>query len=71
MLQEMMDKITVRANSILDGLTARGSKRPKALKSQVWKKYGTDHPDKDIITPCLIPIAFIGTKYDEIKDMES
>eukprot|EP00842_Homolaphlyctis_polyrhiza_P006453 jgi/Hompol1/6809/HPOL_002295-RA len=70
-LEVLLSKIHSRSAKILEGLESRGSKRPKALHSYALKKYGTDHPDKDLVKLSPIPIAIIGSKFDEIKDMES
>ncbi|KAI8927050.1 hypothetical protein BC831DRAFT_497796 [Entophlyctis helioformis] len=70
-LEGLLDKIRSRVSKILDGLEQRGSKRPKALRSYASKKYGSEHPDKDVVKLSPVPLVIVGSKYDEFKDMES
>ncbi|KAI9204137.1 uncharacterized protein BJ171DRAFT_582113 [Polychytrium aggregatum] len=70
-LTTLFTKIRSRVDSILGGLEERGSKRPKALRSHAWKKFGVDHPDKDAVNPSPVPIVIIGNKYDLFRDTES
>nr|KAJ3422923.1 Cytoplasmic dynein 2 light intermediate chain 1 [Polyrhizophydium stewartii] len=70
-LDTLLGKIRARVAKILAGLEQRGSKRPKALRNYAAKKYGSDHPDKDVVNIMPVPVAIIGSKFDEIKDMES
>jgi dynein light intermediate chain 2, cytosolic len=70
-LKHMLDKTGARITSVLDGLESRGSKRPKALRSHAWTRFGADHPDKDSVSPFLIPVVIVGTKYDALSSMES
>ncbi|KAH6589332.1 hypothetical protein BASA50_002914 [Batrachochytrium salamandrivorans] len=70
-LESLLERIREKTSKILDGLEQRGSKRPKALRSYAMKQYGLDHPDRDIVTLSHVPITIVGSKYDEIHDMES
>ncbi|KAJ3242581.1 Cytoplasmic dynein 2 light intermediate chain 1 [Chytriomyces hyalinus] len=71
-LEHFLDKIQMRAKKVLDGLEARGSKRPKGLRAFALKKYGSDHPDisSDAMYICPVPIVIVGAKYDLFRDME-
>ncbi|KAJ3190480.1 Cytoplasmic dynein 2 light intermediate chain 1 [Gaertneriomyces sp. JEL0708] len=53
----------------MSGLTARGSKRPKALTQHSLKKWES-HPDKDKITISPIPLTIIATNYDKFLNAE-
>ncbi|KAI9336135.1 hypothetical protein BDR26DRAFT_920198 [Obelidium mucronatum] len=71
-LEHFLDKIQTRSKKVLDGLEARGSKRPKGLRSFAVKKYGAEHPDisNNAINICPIPIVIVGSKYDLFRDLE-
>ncbi|KAJ3044367.1 Cytoplasmic dynein 2 light intermediate chain 1 [Rhizophlyctis rosea] len=70
-LDHFITKISTRITSILNSLESRGSKRPKALRTHTWKKFGVDHPDKEYLTPLAVPVVVVGTKWDLFRDLES
>ncbi|KAJ3015887.1 UNVERIFIED_CONTAM: Cytoplasmic dynein 2 light intermediate chain 1 [Siphonaria sp. JEL0065] len=71
-LEHFLDKIQTRSKRVLDGLEARGSKRPKGLRAFAVKKYGNEHPDiqNQSMYICPIPIVIVGSKYDLFRDLE-
>jgi len=68
---EIIEVINSRVDYILKSLEKRGSRRPKALTVYTWKKYGNNHPDKELLHPTIIPTIIVGTKYDKFKNNES
>ncbi|KAL3902032.1 MAG: hypothetical protein SGCHY_000142 [Lobulomycetales sp.] len=66
----VVDLSRSRIEQILKNLEARGSKRPKALRAQAWRKYGNDHPDKASLNPMLLPVLIVGNKYDLFRQLE-
>ncbi|KAJ3212698.1 Cytoplasmic dynein 2 light intermediate chain 1 [Clydaea vesicula] len=69
-LENYLDKFWNRVNSIFKNLEQRGSKRPKNLKNLSWKKFGSEHPDKDYLTPSPLPIIIVGNKFDVFRNFE-
>ncbi|KAJ2998308.1 Cytoplasmic dynein 2 light intermediate chain 1 [Globomyces sp. JEL0801] len=70
-LDHFLEKIRSRIKVILDKLESRGSKRPQALRSYAWKRFGTEHPDETLVKPLPVPILILGTNYDSLASMES
>ncbi|KAI8911722.1 hypothetical protein EDD86DRAFT_188570 [Gorgonomyces haynaldii] len=70
-VEHFIEKIKTHVNKIMDSLEARGSKRPKGLRSYQWQKFGTDHPDKDLVSLFPIPLMFLCTKADTLEHLES
>lgn len=40
------------------------------LKKKAWQRFGSDHPDRDLLDPLPVPLAILGSKYDQFQDME-
>lgn len=40
------------------------------LRRAAWARYGTDHPDRDLIDPLPVPLVFLGNKYDVFQNQE-
>ena len=40
------------------------------LKKRAWHRFGSDHPDRDLLDPLPVPLAILGSKYDVFQDME-
>ncbi|KAJ3159014.1 Cytoplasmic dynein 2 light intermediate chain 1 [Geranomyces michiganensis] len=71
-LPALLANVQSASAAILDGLEARGSKRPKTLKALAWKRYNALEPsDRDFLTPSPVPVIIIGTHFDVFRDMES
>ncbi|KAJ3163809.1 Cytoplasmic dynein 2 light intermediate chain 1 [Geranomyces variabilis] len=71
-LPALLSNIQTASAAILDGLEARGSKRPKTLKALAWKRYNALEPsDRDYLTPSPVPVIIIGTHFDVFRDLES
>ncbi|KAI8917126.1 hypothetical protein DFJ77DRAFT_459291 [Powellomyces hirtus] len=71
-LPALLTHLQTATATILDGLEARGSKRPKAMKAVAWKRYSSlEGTDRDYVKPSPVPIVIIGTKYDVFRDTES
>lgn len=54
-------------------LTELQSTRPdvvQLLKKRAWHRFGSDHPDRDLLDPLPVPLTILGTKYDQFQDME-
>lgn len=71
LIKHFIDKIGLRVRQVLDGLEQRGSKRPKAMRSHAWIRFGADHPDRDQVIPFPIQLTICASKYDSLADMES
>ena len=54
---------TIEPDMLLS-LCFAGIRVPAHLKKKAWAKYGTNHPDKDLIQPFPVPVVVFGTKYD-------
>jgi dynein light intermediate chain 2 len=40
------------------------------MKRKAKEKYGTGHPDESVLSPLMIPVAIIGTKYDIFQEFD-
>ena len=40
------------------------------LRKRAWLRFGSDHPDHDLLDPFPVPLTIIGSKYDLFQDME-
>jgi dynein light intermediate chain 2 len=40
------------------------------LRKRAWHRFGSDHPDRDLLDPLPVPLAIVGSKYDLFQDME-
>lgn len=70
-MNSFLTSLRARISQIFDGLEARGSKRPKALRSHAAKLFGPEHPDIAENNLFPIPLIIIGTKYDMFFSIES
>lgn len=39
------------------------------LKKRAWERFGSEHNDKNIVTPLLIPLLIIGSKFDVFQEL--
>jgi dynein light intermediate chain 2 len=69
-VEHFLITIRDRLSNLMTSLESRGSKRPSAMKSYAWKRFGTEHPDSNTINPLSAPVLIIGTKYDVFKNLE-
>jgi dynein light intermediate chain 2 len=69
-LTHFLSTLRTRIEALFKSLESRGSKRPAAFRAQSWAKYGDIHPDKANLTPFLVPIVIIGSKYDLFRALE-
>ena len=69
-LETSLTVVRERINRIMSDFTAKDSRLPQHMKKKAWAKYGDDHPDKDILDPCPVGLAIVGTKYDLFQDFE-
>ena len=40
------------------------------MKKKAWRKFGSAHPDKDLLDPLPVPLTIFGTKYDIFQDFD-
>ncbi|XP_041352795.1 cytoplasmic dynein 2 light intermediate chain 1-like isoform X2 [Gigantopelta aegis] len=40
------------------------------LREKAWERVGSDHPDKNMIDPFLIPLVIVGSKFDIFQDFD-
>lgn len=66
-LEIFVKQIRHRVNQVLSELKPVDANN---LKQRAWKKFGEDHPDKELLDPCPIPLAIIGSKYDIFQDFD-
>ena len=40
------------------------------LKKRAWARFGSDHPDRDLLDPLPVPLLILGSKFDLFQNME-
>jgi len=68
--ETFVKKIRQCVTHVLAELKPVNPSLPARLKQRAWRKFGKDHPDKDLLDPLPIPLAIIGTKYDIFQDFD-
>ncbi|XP_076028760.1 cytoplasmic dynein 2 light intermediate chain 1 [Oratosquilla oratoria] len=66
LLQELKNQI----NNVLNSASAKEQNLREKLMDAAWKRIGEDHPDREMLTPFLVPLVIIGSKYDIFQDTE-
>ena len=61
-IRQQIDKV-IKETSNTDKTLAEDLKRAS------WERIGTDHVDKNMITPILVPLFVIGSKFDVYQDL--
>lgn len=70
-VQTHLNHIQSITGQMLENLERRGSKRPHVLRELALKRYGSEHPDKQIVKPLPIPMILCATHYDQFMNIDS
>ncbi|KAL5486978.1 hypothetical protein EMCRGX_G019526 [Ephydatia muelleri] len=70
-LEVALKQVTQCVNQVVSELKSSHPQLAQKLKQRRWKKFGEDHPDKDLLDPLPVPLLIVGTKYDIFQDFDS
>ncbi|XP_062509413.1 cytoplasmic dynein 2 light intermediate chain 1-like [Corticium candelabrum] len=70
-LETLLKELRTRVKKTLAHLSTKDARVVDKMKKAAWKKYGEDHPDRDLLDLFPIPLVILGTKYDIVQDFDS
>jgi dynein light intermediate chain 2, cytosolic len=50
---------------------ANGAREIERIKRNAWAPFGSEHPDRALLSPVVLPILIVGSKYDVFQNLES
>jgi dynein light intermediate chain 2 len=69
-LETFITKLRQRVAAVLAELGASRPGLVQRLRKRAWARFGSDHPDHDLLEPLPVPLAILGSRYDEFQNME-
>ncbi|XP_065835067.1 cytoplasmic dynein 2 light intermediate chain 1-like [Oscarella lobularis] len=70
-LETLLKELRQKISKALADLTAKEPRAAEKLRKNAWRKYGDDHPDKDLLDLFSTPLIIIGSKYDVFQNFDS
>ncbi|XP_065904203.1 cytoplasmic dynein 2 light intermediate chain 1-like isoform X2 [Dysidea avara] len=69
-LEVLLKQLKQHLDNIVTQLKVKSPEAVAKLRQAAWKKFGDDHPDKDLLNPLLVPLVIFGGKYDLFQDFD-
>lgn len=69
-LESLLNAAKTRINTLVEEMRSSDPGLKETLTKQAWERVG-DHPDKNLMSPFLVPLVIIGGKYDLFQEFGS
>lgn len=70
-LETLLQAAKVRVEAVIKDMKTGDHEAGKKLQKAAWERVGEEHPDKSMMTPFLMPLVIVGSKYDLFQEFES
>ncbi|CAL4088469.1 unnamed protein product [Meganyctiphanes norvegica] len=69
-METLLQAIKTEVSRVLNSAEAKQTDLEEQLMEQQWRRLGSDHQDREHMSPLPIPLVIVGGKYDVFQDME-
>ena len=68
--QGFFSQLRSRVSTVMREMKTSSPGLDARLRKKAWARFGSDHPDRDLLDPLPIPLIILGSKFDLFQNMD-